>query len=65
MHHVTTLMNRFEAFEAKGLESPFSRELEVDRIELIAHLVHCCDLSGQTLPTKISTERRAKLASHN
>jgi len=56
MHHVTTLMNRFEAFEAKGLESPFSRELEVDRIELIAHLVHCCDLSGQTLPTKISTE---------
>jgi len=56
MDHVTALIDRGEKMTKEEGASAFSRELDSDRIELVSHLIHCSDLSGQTLPPHISQE---------
>jgi len=57
MEHVTALHERAE----RKSVTPFERASSSDRISLVTHIVHCADLSAQTLPSNVSEEFEGRL----
>jgi len=57
MEHVTALHERAD----RRNTTPFERSSLQDRIALVSNIVHCADLSAQTLPPSVSEEFEARL----